>query len=664
MNATDQHRPVERTGVNVSTEDAALIGQREELALALELGRMGTWEWDIAADRVRWNATLERIHGLPPGSFAGTFADHQSRIHPDDRAHVWKTVQRSLDERAAHQVEYRIALPDGEIRWLEVRGRVLVDEAGNPSRLVGVCMDVTQRREALAEMLDVIGDAFTVVDRDWRVLYVNEPGARMGGRTRQELMGRNLWQEFPDAVGTPLYAHQQRAMVERTAVSFEEFYPALGKWFATRAYPTRDGLAMHTQDVTARREAEAQLTRQTTHSKLRADVSEALAVSDTLRNTLQRCCQSAVDRLGVSFARIWLHNPHDKMLELSASAGLYTHIDGGHARVPVGKFKIGLIAEEKLAHLTNDVQNDPRVGNPEWAKKEGMVSFAGYPLLADGEVIGVFAMFGKERLASDTLVALGSISDAIAQGVKRKQAELALEERARELARSNSDLEQFAYVASHDLQEPLRMVAGYVQLIERRYNDKLDADANEFIGFAVEGAQRMQRLISDLLSYSRVGRRGSELTPIDAEVTFNHALESLRTTIEECSATVTHDPLPKTVWADETQFEQLLQNLVSNALKFKGAESPRVHVSAERRGADWLFSVRDNGIGIDPEYFDRIFVIFQRLHGRQEYPGTGIGLAICKRIVDRHGGRIWVESAPGAGSTFHFTLPAQERRTR
>jgi light-regulated signal transduction histidine kinase (bacteriophytochrome) len=310
------------------------------------------------------------------------------------------------------------------------------------------------------------------------------------------------------------------------------------------------------------------------------------------------------------------------------------------------------------------VQSDPRVGNPEWAKREGMVSFAGYPLLADGEVIGVFAMFGRERLAPDTLVALGSISDAIAQGVKRKQAELALEERAKELARSNSDLEQFAYVASHDLQEPLRMVAGYVQLIERRYKDKLDADANDFIGFAVEGAQRMQRLINDLLSYSRVGRRVSELTPVDAEIAFTHALESLRTTVEECAGTVTHDPLPTKVWADETQLEQLLQNLVTNALKFKGAESPRVHVSAERRGADWLFSVRDNGIGIDPEYFDRIFVIFQRLHGRQEYPGTGIGLAICKRIVDRHGGRIWVESTPGAGSTFYFTLPAQERRTR
>ncbi|MDB4969764.1 MAG: Phytochrome, two-component sensor histidine kinase [Myxococcales bacterium] len=668
MNAVEQpqrsaDRAATATAKTETADEGRLRIEREQLNLALELGRMGSWEWDLATDRVHWDGMLERIHGMPSGSFGGTFAHHQSGIHPDDRDHVSATVRRSIAERQPQHLEYRIVLPDGTIRWLESHGRLFLDDAGTPTRLAGICMDVTQRRQALAEMLDVISDAFTVVDANWRVLYVNEPGARAAGRTREALLGRVLWHEFPEAVGTPFHELQLRAMKERTPISFEQFYPPLGKWFVTRAYPTRDGLAIHTQDVTARHEAEAQLTRQTAHTKLRADVTEALAATDTLRAILQHCCQSAVDRLGVSFARIWLRNPEEPMLDLEASAGLYTHIDGGHARVPVGKFKIGLIAEEKLPHLTNDVQTDPRVGNPEWAKKEGMVSFAGYPLLADGQVIGVFAMFGRERLAPDTLMALGSISDAIAQGVKRKQAELALEERANELARSNSDLEQFAYVASHDLQEPLRMVAGYVQLIERRYRDKLDSDANEFIGFAVEGAQRMQRLINDLLSYSRVGRRGAEFAAVDADVACAHAVEALGTIVAESGGTVTNDPLPS-VWGDETQLEQLLQNLISNGLKFRGKGPPRVHVSAERRGPDWLFSVRDNGIGIDREYFDRIFVIFQRLHGRQEYPGTGIGLAICKKIVDRHGGRIWVDSTPGAGSTFYFTLPAQERKIR
>ncbi|HEY7770552.1 sensor histidine kinase [Longimicrobium sp.] len=240
---------------------------------------------------------------------------------------------------------------------------------------------------------------------------------------------------------------------------------------------------------------------------------------------------------------------------------------------------------------------------------------------------------------------------------ERVRAEDALARQAQELARSNADLEQFAYVASHDLQEPLRMVASYTQLLARRYRDKLDDDAHEFIGYAVDGVTRMQALIGDLLAYSRVGKGGGAVERADLEAVFRRTLDVLRTAIEESGATVTAGPLP-TVAADPVQMGQVLQNLVGNGLKFHGAEPPRVHVSAERRDGEWVISVRDNGIGIAPEYAQRIFVIFQRLHTRAEYAGTGIGLAICKKIVERHGGRIWVESAEGQGSTFFFTLPA------
>jgi len=247
---------------------------------------------------------------------------------------------------------------------------------------------------------------------------------------------------------------------------------------------------------------------------------------------------------------------------------------------------------------------------------------------------------------------------------ERRHSELALERQARELAlateelkRSNDELQQFAYVASHDLQEPLRMVGSYCQLLQRRYQGKLGPDADEFIGFAVEGAKRMQRLINDLLLYSRVGTKGKPFTATPMEQVLGGALANLTVATEEAKAEITHDPLP-TVLGDDVQLTQLLQNLIGNALKFRDEIPVRVHVSAERDGAMWRIRVQDNGIGIQPQYADRIFMIFQRLHTRQEYPGTGIGLSICKKIVERHGGRIWVESAPEKGSIFNFTLPA------
>jgi PAS domain S-box-containing protein len=221
--------------------------------------------------------------------------------------------------------------------------------------------------------------------------------------------------------------------------------------------------------------------------------------------------------------------------------------------------------------------------------------------------------------------------------------------------RTEAELEQFAYIASHDLHEPLRMVARYVQLLGDRYRGKLDADADEFIFYAVDGVTRMQRLITDLLEFSRAGRR-HVAERIAVSWIFDQTLFNLRAAIEESGATVTSSGLP-TVAADAMQMMQLLQNLIGNAIKFRGEEPPRVHVSAESRGTEWVFSVRDNGIGIDPSYFQRIFGLFQRLHGSAKYPGAGIGLAICKRIVENHGGRIWVESQPGQGTTFFFTLP-------
>ena len=271
--------------------------------------------------------------------------------------------------------------------------------------------------------------------------------------------------------------------------------------------------------------------------------------------------------------------------------------------------------------------------------------------------------FPIELMLSPLESAEGTLVTAAVRDITtRKKAEANLLNKMEELNRSNEELGQFAYIASHDLQEPLRMVASYTQLLSRRYKGKLDSDADEFIAFAVDGASRMQRLIQDLLAYSRVGTKGRDLLNVSSEAALQQALKNLRGAIEEKGALVTHDPLPS-VLADEMQLIQLFQNLVGNAIKYQSSGIPKVHISATRNGGKkWTFSVKDNGLGIDSQYFEKIFGMFQRLHKREEFAGTGIGLAICKKIVERHGGNISVESEPGHGSTFRFAFAGTEKK--
>jgi len=252
----------------------------------------------------------------------------------------------------------------------------------------------------------------------------------------------------------------------------------------------------------------------------------------------------------------------------------------------------------------------------------------------------------------DKLVILRDISE-------RKRAEDELKQLSDELTRSNADLQQFAYAASHDLQEPLRVIAGFIKRLEKRYKDRLDEKAHEFIDYAVDGVRRVQMLIRELLAYSQVETKGRRFMPTNCAEVLEQALFSLHSAIEESGAEVTYDILPS-IMADASQLSRLFQNLIGNAIKFRGKDLPRIHIAAEHRDNEWVFSVRDNGIGIDPKYFDRIFVIFQRLHTREEYDGTGMGLSICKKIVDRHGGKFWVESEPGKGSTFYFSIPDRQ----
>ena len=328
-------------------------------------------------------------------------------------------------------------------------------------------------------------------------------------------------------------------------------------------------------------------------------------------------------------------------------------------RAPVRMTEAELYSHPQFKHFS-DLKNAQGLEHPP------MPGWLAVPVLRrDGGFIGVVQLSDKfdgefTQADEDQLVQLAKFYTAtfelqyVYEDSRRLTA--ALRQTTLELQRSNAELEQFAYVASHDLQEPLRMVTSYLQLLERRYKAKLDQDAEEFIAFAVDGASRMQTLIQDLLAYSRVGTQGAAFEPTDCGAVLDRALTNLEVAIAESGAEINRGPIPDVV-ADASQLTQLLQNLVGNAIKFRGDSPPRIWVEAEQRDADWLFSVRDNGIGIDPHHTDRIFQVFQRLHGIGQYPGTGIGLAVCKKIVERHGGTIWVDSQPDAGSTFFFTIP-------
>ncbi len=320
----------------------------------------------------------------------------------------------------------------------------------------------------------------------------------------------------------------------------------------------------------------------------------------------------------------------------------------------VGKTDFDFFTEQHARKSYADEQRILETGQP-------LVGIEEKETWADGRVTWVSTTKMPLRDEDGRIIGTFGISRDITERNLVKQK---LEQTVLELKRSNDDLQQFASVASHDLQEPLRMITSYLQLLDKRYKGKLDADADEFISFAVDGAKRMQGLISDLLAYSRVGTRGKPFESCDCESIITKAIRDLDRIIEENNAVVTHDPLP-TIMADTTQLEQVFRNLISNAIKYRSKDqAPNIHISAEQKDNEWLFSVRDNGIGIEPEFSGRIFAIFQQLHGRDEYEGSGIGLAICKRVVERHGGRIWVESEPGEGSTFFFTFPKQEREVK
>ena len=485
----------------------------------------------------------------------------------------------------------------------------------------------------LSTILDTVTQGIALFDANRKLVLFNQhypelldypDGFLRIGMSYEDILRFNAMRGERGIADPDAYVRQRLAAVLSAEAGRREHLRPNGKVIAIRFTPTPDGGFIHTYvDITDRKRAEDEAARNSEVRKATLEnMVDGVRVFDKdLR--LIACNQHSLDMFGYPPQYGEIGTPYESFMYTNLERGDYG--DCSPAEL-----------ESRLARARSGVASHTEHNLP------------------DGRVI---------QKMRNPMPGGGFVSTYL-DITERKDAEQALAEQARklqqameELQRSNAELEQFAYVASHDLQEPLRMVASYCQLLQRRYQAKLDQNANEFIGFAVEGAKRMQSLINDLLLYSRVGTQGKPLVPTSLDQVLGHALANLSLAIEEAKAEIVHDPLP-TVSGDQTQLLQLFQNLIGNALKFRREAPVRVRIDVRREDVEWLISVTDNGIGIDPQYAERIFMIFQRLHTREQYPGTGIGLSVCKKIVERHGGRIWVEPAPTEGSVFKFSLPA------
>jgi len=470
-------------------------------------------------------------------------------------------------------------------------------------------------RDQVTSILESMSDSFVAFDPQWRITAINASAAAAMRQRQNDLLGKVYWDVFPLARETNLAREFHRAMTDHVAVVFESYYPPWERWYEVHVYPAAEGgLSVFFRDITDRKQAEeAQL-------RLAAIVesSEDAIISKSLDGVVMSW-NAAAERL------------------------------------------FGYHAEEIIGHsirrlLPADRSDEEDLILARLRRGERVEHFETVRRTKDGQLVDVSVTISPLRYAHGTIIGASKIARDI---TARKKIEATLARQAAELQRVNEELQQFAYIVSHDLNEPLRTMRNYVQLLARRSTGNLDGEAVEYMAFVTDAAERMQQMLSDLLAYTRAGQT-PEIQSADCETVLASVLNALQARITACGAVITHDPLP-TIRGDATRLGQVLQNLIDNALKFCQAKPPRIHITATKDKYHWQFSVRDNGIGIDPQQITRLFQVFQRLHTRSEYTGSGIGLAICKRIVEQHGGRIWVESQPGAGSIFHFTISEGHR---
>jgi PAS domain S-box-containing protein len=551
-----------------------------------------------------------------------------------------RTAAQALAQQIGTGIELYGRRKDGSDFPIEIMLSPL--ESAEGILVTAAIRDISVRRDAekhLAQMegryrglLEAAPDAMVVVNPGGEIVLLNVQAEKQFGYSRDELLGQKVKSLIPEGFAERLISDGTRTAAEALAQQIGTGIELIGRRKDGTQFPielmlspleSAEGILVTAaiRDISVRRDAENHLAR--------------------MEGRYRGLLEAAPDAMVVV-------NQSGEIVLLNVQAEKQF---GYHRDELLGQRVKNIVPEGFAERLIADAL---RSAEDALAQQIGMgIELTGRR--KNGSEFPIEIMLSPLESAEGVLV-----TAAIRDISVRKKSEEHLVKTVGELKRSNDELQQFAYVASHDLQEPLRMVASYTQLLAKRYKGRLDSDADEFIAFAVDGSIRMQGLVQDLLVYSRAGTNGKVLHEISSENALKEALTNLRATMEESGAIVTHDSLP-TITTDDTQLVQVFQNLVGNAIKYHGLKAPLVHVSAKKNGGnEWIFSVRDNGLGIDPQYFERIFILFQRLHGPREFKGTGIGLAICKKMLERLGGRIWVESQPEKGSTFYFALPERD----
>jgi len=616
-----------------SAEEALRDSEEKYRMLLDEIQDYAIFMLDPQGVVVSWNAGAERIKGYKADEIVG----HNFSVFfsPEDiKQGMPGKLVRITAANGRHEFQGMRVRKDGSRFLASIIFIALRDPAGNLRGFSEISRDLSESKESAAKyrgLLEAAPDAMVVVDQSGEIVLLNVQAEKQFGYRRDELIGQKVKNIIPQGFAERLIADGTRTAAE-----------ALAQQIGT-------GI-----ELTGRRKNGSEFPIEIMLSPLES--TEGILVTAAIRDISVR--KAAEKHLGQMEGR------YRGLLEAAPDAMVVVNQGGDIVLLNVQAEKqFGYHRDELVGQKVKNIiprgfaerliADGTRTAAEALAQQIGTgIELNG--LRKDGSEFPIEIMLSPLESTEGILV-----TAAIRDITTRKKTDA----HVLELNRSNEELGQFAYVASHDLQEPLRMVASFTELLARRYKGKLDSDADEFIGFAVDGARRMQRLIQDLLAYSRVATKGNDLVHTSSEEALRRALLNLRAAIEESGALVTHDPLP-TVLADERQLIQVFQNLIGNAIKYQNPGVPRMHISAARNAdKKWTFSVKDNGLGIDPQYFEKIFVIFQRLHKRDEFSGTGIGLAICKRIVERHGGTISVESQLGHGSTFSFALAASEGKS-